>query len=72
MAYIWGSNQKGKIVHGGKIAELHTRTYIFKVTPTGGIQTNRGTGKRTVYTVGSDGIMRPTKTLPPLKPRLTR
>ena len=65
MAYVLKGN---KAVHeGSPLKELHTRTWIWRPTRTGGIETNRRTGIRTVYKVGEDGIARPVKKLPPLK-----
>jgi hypothetical protein len=76
---IWGADEEGNISSGGRIAELQHRkggriTEVDKMTPTGWVTTIRRTGKRKVYKIGSDGIARVIRTLPPLKrtPRLTR
>jgi hypothetical protein len=38
MGYV---RKGGKSVHRGDfVKELHTRTWVFKVTPTGGVQTS--------------------------------
>jgi len=68
--------EKGKAVYKGTpIKETNTRAYVFRVTPTGGVNTNKRTGVRTVYKTfgkGPDRVMRIIRTLPPLKkPRLT-
>ena len=52
---------------------LTTKRYSFRLTPTGGVQTSRKTGRKIIYKWGTDGILRPTDlaaTQP--KPRLSR
>ena len=54
---------------------LTTKTYSFHLTPNGGVQTSRKTGRKIIYRWGEGGILRPSKVVPGTlksKPSLSR
>ena len=43
---------------------LTTSRYSFRLTPTGGVQTSKKTGRKITYRWGKDGILRPYEPAP--------
>lgn len=60
MAMYQPSEEEKERVRKGLI----TKSYSFRLTPTGGVQTSRKTGRKIIYKWGKDGILRPVSEVP--------